>query len=106
MEKNLFLGEYAWKPVIVSEIMNEFKMDTLWIDSAGYFARNCIGIVKQKITDRGIYIGSSRKYNKLGLYSIAFLFYLYSWKHARLRIPSHVYSIEGKFQRLCIQAKL
>jgi hypothetical protein len=41
--------------------MNEFKMDTIWIDAAGYFKNNSIDIVKQKIRDRGIYVGSSRK---------------------------------------------
>lgn len=41
--------------------MNEFEMDTLWIDSAGYFASDCIGTVKQKIKDRGVYTGLSRE---------------------------------------------
>jgi len=54
-------GEYAWKPVIISEVMNEFEMDIIWIDSAGYFLQGSIDTIKQRVIQRNVYIGSSRK---------------------------------------------
>lgn len=54
-------GEYAWKPAIISEVMNEFQMDLIWIDSAGYFLKGSIDTIKQRVIQRNVYIGASRE---------------------------------------------
>ena len=52
-------GEYAWKPVIISNILNEFKCSVLWMD-AGNIILSPLRTIKKILNFTGFYVPYSR----------------------------------------------
>jgi hypothetical protein len=52
-------GEYAWKPVIISNILNEFKCSVIWMD-AGNIILSPLRTIKKILNFTGFYVPYSR----------------------------------------------
>lgn len=51
-------GQYAWKPVLIAEVLNEIRGSLLWLD-AGNLIHAKLKKVRQTLADRGFYSPTS-----------------------------------------------
>lgn len=52
------LGSYAWKPIIVNEVLREFKQKVVWLDAGNIITRKII-FLKISLTTKGLVVPTS-----------------------------------------------